>query len=138
MMKKAATMLAKPYPATVVVVDNAKALAAFRKKIGLPRCDHEDDSGAYASTQSIGTEDAHYILMIFPDNMHADGTSMCPVSVIAHECLHATQAIFGSIGERNIGDEAHAYLLDDIVEFTYAALGYITIKKHELEAATAP
>lgn len=134
MLDEVKFMRARPYPVSVGVVDNKKAFRKALKEMGVPKNMRDTDPNGYATTHFFGTPKGTFVVMQFPKDMTKNAEEMCPASVIAHECMHAVQIIFQTVGEDSPSMEAEAYLLDEIVEFAFRELGYAVVKRDQLAA----
>jgi len=120
----------------VGVCDNPEAMYAGLEAVGFKDARQTDMAQGYASTWNFDSPKGQCIVMRFPPDMVDNAAS-----VIAHECLHVTQMIHEDVGEYEPGREAHAYLLDYLVEFTMDALSLkvtrVRKKKNEVPETTS-
>jgi hypothetical protein len=103
------------YPMHFAVVDSLEDFRLVLDSLGVPHEDAEITKG-FATTYEFINDKTNRLAVIVLLSNRLSWNPYSMAGVAAHEALHCVQALWRHIGEKNPGDEAEAYLLQNIVD----------------------
>lgn len=104
------------FPVYIGVAFSEKQYLKEMKRLGVK--EPIDFHSSTASMKSLVNGDKETLIVCFDPTKHRQLHRNQVAAILAHECVHVSDAIFRRIGEHAPGDETRAYLVQYILQET--------------------